>query len=165
MLADSRRALTLGGAFHASSASLPVCGGVHLTGTIPRLTDFEQEGTFFLDRDGREADPLVDDQAAFVETRVGTVVLLGCGHAGVVNTLARVESLTKGPVHAVIGGMHLAGAGPERIAATVRALVDRDVRRVVPCHCTGLPATAALAREIGDRCTPGHAGMVLEFED
>jgi 7,8-dihydropterin-6-yl-methyl-4-(beta-D-ribofuranosyl)aminobenzene 5'-phosphate synthase len=61
--------------------------------------------------------------------------------------------------------MHLAGAGPERIAATVAAFVERDVRRVVPCHCTGLPAAAALARELGDRCAPGHAGLMLEFED
>jgi 7,8-dihydropterin-6-yl-methyl-4-(beta-D-ribofuranosyl)aminobenzene 5'-phosphate synthase len=166
MPAAARQALARWGAFHSSRVSLPVCGGVRLTGTIPRLTDFEEEtGAFFLDGEGRDPDPLVDDQAAFVETRVGTVVLLGCAHAGVVNTLVRVESLTKGPVHAVIGGMHLAGAGPERIAATVRALVDRDVRRVVPCHCTGLPATAALARELGDRCTPGHAGLVLELED
>jgi 7,8-dihydropterin-6-yl-methyl-4-(beta-D-ribofuranosyl)aminobenzene 5'-phosphate synthase len=162
----ARQALTRWAAFHPSGVSQPVCGGVRVTGPIPRLTDFEGEtGAFFLDREGREPDPLVDDQAAFVETRVGTVVLLGCAHAGVVNTLLRVESLAKGPVHAVIGGMHLAGAGPERIAATVRALVDRDVRRVVPCHCTGLPATAALVRELGDRCTPGHSGLVLEFED
>jgi 7,8-dihydropterin-6-yl-methyl-4-(beta-D-ribofuranosyl)aminobenzene 5'-phosphate synthase len=61
--------------------------------------------------------------------------------------------------------MHLGAAGPERIEATARALVDRDVRRVVPRHCTGLPATAVLARELGDRCTPGHVGAVYEFED
>jgi 7,8-dihydropterin-6-yl-methyl-4-(beta-D-ribofuranosyl)aminobenzene 5'-phosphate synthase len=145
---------------------LPVCDGVRLTGTIPRLTDFESEaGPFFLDEAGREPDPLVDDQAVFVETRAGTVILLGCAHAGVVNTLRHVETLSTGPVHAVIGGMHLRAAGPERIEATVRALVDRDVRHVVPCHCTGLPATAALARELGSHCTPGHVGAVLELED
>jgi 7,8-dihydropterin-6-yl-methyl-4-(beta-D-ribofuranosyl)aminobenzene 5'-phosphate synthase len=166
MPAAARQALTRWGVFHSSRVPLPVCGGVRLTGTIPRLTDFEEEaGAFFLDGEGREPDPLVDDQAAFVETGAGPVVLLGCAHAGVVNTLLRVESLAKGPIHAVIGGMHLAGAGPERIAATVRALAEREVRRVVPCHCTGLPATASLERELGDRCTPGHAGLVLEFED
>jgi 7,8-dihydropterin-6-yl-methyl-4-(beta-D-ribofuranosyl)aminobenzene 5'-phosphate synthase len=165
MPAAARQALTQRGAFRSSRVPLPVCGGVRLTGTIPRLTDFEGEaGTFFLDADGREPDPLVDDQAAFIETRAGTVVLLGCAHAGVVNTLRQVESLTTGPIHAVIGGMHLAAA-PERIEATVRALVDRDVSRVVPCHCTGLAATAALARELGDRCMPGRVGAVLELED
>jgi 7,8-dihydropterin-6-yl-methyl-4-(beta-D-ribofuranosyl)aminobenzene 5'-phosphate synthase len=162
----ARQALTQRGAFRSSRVPLPVCDGLRLTGTIPRLTDFEGEaGTFFLDEEGREPDPLVDDQAAFVETRAGAVVLLGCAHAGVVNTLRQVESLTAGPVHAVIGGMHLAAADPQRVEATVRALVDRDVRRVVPCHCTGLAATAALTRELGSRCTPGHVGAVLELED
>jgi 7,8-dihydropterin-6-yl-methyl-4-(beta-D-ribofuranosyl)aminobenzene 5'-phosphate synthase len=162
----ARQALTRRGSFRSSRLPLRVCGGARLTGTIPRVTDFEGEaGTFFLDEEGREPDPLVDDQAAFVETRAGTVVLLGCAHAGVVNTLRQVESLTTAPLHAVIGGMHLAEAGPERIEATVRALVDWDVRHVVPCHCTGLPATAALARELGGRCTPGRVGAVLELED
>jgi 7,8-dihydropterin-6-yl-methyl-4-(beta-D-ribofuranosyl)aminobenzene 5'-phosphate synthase len=143
-----------------------VCDGVRLTGTIPRLTDFESDaGTFFLDPEGREPDPLVDDQAVFVETRAGTVVLLGCAHAGVVNTLRHVESLAPGPIHAVVGGMHLGAASPERVEATVGALVERGVRHVIPCHCTGLPATAALMGELRDRCTPGHAGAAFEFED
>jgi 7,8-dihydropterin-6-yl-methyl-4-(beta-D-ribofuranosyl)aminobenzene 5'-phosphate synthase len=162
----ARQALTQRGTFRSSRVPLPVCGGLRLTGSIPRVTDFESEaGTFFLDEEGSEPDPLADDQAAFVETGAGTVVFLGCAHAGVVNTLRQVESLTTGPIHAVIGGMHLGAAEPERVETTVRALVDRDVRRVVPCHCTGLPATAALLRELGSRCTPGHVGAVLEFED
>jgi 7,8-dihydropterin-6-yl-methyl-4-(beta-D-ribofuranosyl)aminobenzene 5'-phosphate synthase len=166
MPAAARQALTQRGAIRSSRVPLPVCDGVRLTGPIPRLTDFEGEArAFFLDQEGREPDPLVDDQAVFVETRAGTVVLLGCAHAGVVNTLRHVEALTTGPVHTVIGGMHLGVAEPERIEATVRALVDRDVRHVVPCHCTGLPATAALARELGSRCSPGHVGAVLELED
>jgi len=163
---SARQALTERGAVRSSRAPLPMCGSARVTGFIPRRTDFEDEaGTFYLDADGREPDPLADDQAAFVETRAGTVVLLGCAHAGVVNTLRHVVSLATGPIHAVIGGMHLAAADPERIESTVRALVDRGVRHVVPCHCTGLAATAALARELGDRCTPGHVGAAYEFED
>jgi 7,8-dihydropterin-6-yl-methyl-4-(beta-D-ribofuranosyl)aminobenzene 5'-phosphate synthase len=166
MPAAARQALAQRGGLRSSKVPLPVCGGLRLTGAIPRRTGFEGEtGTFFLDEEGRDPDPLADDQAAFVETRAGAVVLLGCAHAGVVNTLRQVESLATGPIHAVIGGMHLAAAEPERIEATVRALVDRDVRRVVPCHCTGLAATAALVREMGSRCTPGHVGAVLEIED
>jgi 7,8-dihydropterin-6-yl-methyl-4-(beta-D-ribofuranosyl)aminobenzene 5'-phosphate synthase len=166
MPASAREALTQRASFRSSRVALPVCGGVRVTGSIPRRSDFEGEtGAFFLDGEGREPDPLVDDQAAFVETREGTVVLLGCAHAGVVNTLRHVETLSAKPVCAVIGGMHLGGAGAERIGSTVRALVERDVRRVVPCHCTGLPATATLVRELGPRCTPGRVGDVLEFED
>jgi 7,8-dihydropterin-6-yl-methyl-4-(beta-D-ribofuranosyl)aminobenzene 5'-phosphate synthase len=166
MPAASRVALAERGALRPSRVPLRVCGGVRLTGAIPRLTDFEEDaGTFFLDAEGHEPDPLIDDQAAFVETPGGVVVLLGCGHAGVVNTLLRVESLTGGRVHAVIGGMHLGAAGPDRVESTVRALVERDVQRVVPCHCTGLPATTALARELGDRCTPGRVGGIVELAD
>jgi 7,8-dihydropterin-6-yl-methyl-4-(beta-D-ribofuranosyl)aminobenzene 5'-phosphate synthase len=139
---------------------------VRVTGFVPRLTDFEHEaGAYYLDADARVPDPLVDDQAAFVDTHSGSIVLLGCAHAGVVNTLRQVESLTKGPIRAVIGGMHLRTASPERIEATVRALAERGVSRVVPCHCTGLEATMALVRELGDRCTPGHVGAVLELDD
>jgi 7,8-dihydropterin-6-yl-methyl-4-(beta-D-ribofuranosyl)aminobenzene 5'-phosphate synthase len=119
---------------------------------------------FSLDAEGRDPDPLADDQAAFVETPAGAVVLLGCAHAGVVNTLRHVVSLTGGPIHAVIGGMHLRAAGPDRIESTVRALVDLGTRRVVPCHCTDPRATAALARELGERCLPGQVGAVHEFE-
>jgi 7,8-dihydropterin-6-yl-methyl-4-(beta-D-ribofuranosyl)aminobenzene 5'-phosphate synthase len=166
MPAAARRALREHGAVRSSTVLRPVCGGVRVTGPIARLTDFEDEtGTFYLDADGREPDPLADDQAAFVETRAGTVVLLGCGHAGVVNTLCQIEALTTGPIHAVIGGMHLAAASPARIESTVHALVDRGVKCVVPCHCTGLPATTALVRELGDGCAPGHVGAVYEVED
>jgi 7,8-dihydropterin-6-yl-methyl-4-(beta-D-ribofuranosyl)aminobenzene 5'-phosphate synthase len=165
MPAAARRALREHGAVCSARAPRPVCDGVGVTGSIPRLMAFEDDaGTFYLDADGREPDPLADDQAAFVETRAGTVVLLGCGHAGVVNTLCQVEALTTGPIYAVIGGMHLAAASPERIESTVHALADRDVKCVVPCHCTGLPATTALVRHFGDRCTPGHVGAACEIE-
>jgi 7,8-dihydropterin-6-yl-methyl-4-(beta-D-ribofuranosyl)aminobenzene 5'-phosphate synthase len=166
MPASAHEALAQRGTFRPSRLPLPLCGGVRVTGFVPRLTDFENEaGTFYLDADGHIPDPLVDDQAAFVETQLGGVVLLGCAHSGVVNTLRQVESLTKGPICAVIGGMHLKTASPARIAATVRALRERGVSHVVPCHCTGLEATMALVRELGDRCTPGHVGTVLELED
>jgi 7,8-dihydropterin-6-yl-methyl-4-(beta-D-ribofuranosyl)aminobenzene 5'-phosphate synthase len=162
----ARRALARHGAFRASRAGDHVGGGLRVTGTIPRATGLEDEaGTFFLDADGREPDPLVDAQAAFLATTRGAVVLLGCGHSGVVNTLRRVEALTISPIHAVIGGMHLGSASPEQIESTVRALDQRGVRRVVPCHCTGLPATAALSRALGERCTPGHVGAVIDIED
>jgi 7,8-dihydropterin-6-yl-methyl-4-(beta-D-ribofuranosyl)aminobenzene 5'-phosphate synthase len=99
MPAAARRALTEHGDFRSSRVPRPVGGGVRVTGAIPRLTEFEDAaGTFYLDADGHEPDPLIDDQAAFVETEAGTVVLLGCGHAGVVNTLRQVEALTTGPI-------------------------------------------------------------------
>lgn len=167
MPVQARRALLRRAVLHASRAAVPVGGGLHLTGTIPRLAGAEPAtGTFFRDAGGREPDSIPDDQAAFVETRAGIVVILGCAHAGVVDTLRRVESITgSGRIHAVIGGMHLASANAQQLETVVRALVARGVERVVPCHCTGLGATAALVQAFGDRCSPARVGSVYEFEE
>ena len=94
------------------------------TGPIPRVTDFEDTGgPFFLDPDCRQADLLADDQALFFDSSHGTVVLLGCAHAGVINTLLYIQQLTDGkPIHTVLGGMHLVRASAERLQCTIEQL-------------------------------------------
>ena len=120
--------------------------GIWVTGEIPRRNDFEDTGgPFFLDEACTKPDPLIDDQAMYIETPEGTVVLCGCGHAGLVNTLDYVSELTgHAPIHAVLGGFHLGAASAERIDRSVAALRHYAVRRIGPLHCTGLPATARI---------------------
>jgi len=141
-----------------------VCSGLYLTGPVPRTTDFEDTGgDFFKDQTCKEPDQLVDDQAAFIETQVGTVVVLGCAHAGVINTLRHVQALTdNGPIHTLIGGMHLVHAGTERMDKTVAELRHLDVKRLLPCHCTGMAAIARLWQEFPGRCDACHVGTVVE---
>jgi len=141
-----------------------VCSGLYLTGPVPRTTDFEDTGgDFFKDQTCKEPDQLVDDQAAFIETQVGTVVVLGCAHAGVINTLRHVQALTdNGPIHTLIGGMHLVHAGTERMDKTVAELRRLDVKRLLPCHCTGMAAIARLWQEFPGRCDACHVGTVVE---
>ena len=141
-----------------------ICEGLYLTGPVPRTMDFEDTGgAFFKDQDCTRPDDLPDDQAAFLETPAGTVVILGCAHAGVINTLHYVRKLTEGrPVHTVIGGMHLLQASPERMDKTVRQLRRLDVRRLLPCHCTGPAAIARLWNEFPGRCGTCVAGTVVE---
>jgi len=143
-----------------------ICDGLFVTGEIPRVTDFEDTGgPFFIDEGCRQADPLSDDQAAFVETPAGTVVILGCAHAGVINTLRHVQTLTNNrSIHAVIGGMHLINASPERMDKTITELHRLDVRRLLPCHCTGFAAVDRLWNEFPGRCAICPAGAVVEFE-
>ena len=142
-----------------------ICEGFFLTGPIPRMNDFEDTGgPFFMDSACTDPDPLMDDQAAFVETPAGTVVILGCAHAGVINTLQYIQSLTNSwPIHTVIGGMHLLHASPERMDKTVAELRRLDVKRILPCHCTGLPAIARLWNEFAGRCAACPVGTVLEM--
>jgi len=140
--------------------------GFFLTGEIPRATSFEDVGgAFFLDEAGTQPDPILDDQALFFDTREGLVVLLGCAHAGVVNTLNHIGRLRPGRrFHVVLGGMHLLTAGPERIICTVEALRALGVERLGPAHCTGAAATARLWSEFPNACTVCSVGSRFMFQ-
>jgi len=135
------------------------------TGEIPRLTAYEDVGgAFFTDRACTRPDLLADDQALVIRTPQGIVLLLGCAHSGVVNTMDRVAQLLgEKHFHAVIGGMHLIGASNERIEATRKALDEYDVRLIGPCHCTGAAATVSLRRYFTDRFQECSVGTVFKF--
>lgn len=140
--------------------------GVHLTGEIPRRSDFEDTGgPFYLDPACTVPDPLLDDQALYIETWAGLVVVLGCAHAGVVNTLDYIAARTGGtPIHAVLGGMHLLRATGQRLQATVAALRRYGVERIGPAHCTGLRATARLWSELPDACFECSVGSTFTLQ-
>jgi 7,8-dihydropterin-6-yl-methyl-4-(beta-D-ribofuranosyl)aminobenzene 5'-phosphate synthase len=140
-----------------------VLPGLFVSGEVPRETSFEDTGgRFFLDAADSQPDPLVDDQALFFDTVDGLVVILGCAHAGVVNTLRHLRRLTGNrAIHTVLGGLHLLAANPVRMDATVAALRELDVARFVPTHCTGFAASARLWAEFPGRCTLGGVGSRL----
>jgi 7,8-dihydropterin-6-yl-methyl-4-(beta-D-ribofuranosyl)aminobenzene 5'-phosphate synthase len=136
-----------------------------LTGPVPRRTDFEDTGgAFFLDEACTRPDPLADDQAVFVETSFGTVVILGCAHAGIINTLWRIRELTGNrPIHTVIGGTHLVNASPERLDRTVAELRRLDIQRLLTCHCTGFSSQVRLWNEFPGRCAICPTGSAIGF--
>lgn len=145
---------------------IEVAPGLRASGPVPRLTEFEDTGgPFFLDRDCATPDPLPDDQAVYVETSGGIVVLLGCGHAGMINTLWYVRTLTDGrPIRAVIGGMHLRTASDERVRRTIVELERLGSPRLYPCHCTGFTASARFWGTFGDRCSPCAVGTIIDLD-
>ena len=162
--ADSKKALAERAEVVWVEAPTDVCEGFRLTGPVPRVTDFEDTGgPFFKDRECAVPDDLIDDQAAFIETPAGSVVILGCAHSGVINILRYVQTLTgNSPIHMVIGGMHLLKAGAERMDKTVAELRRLDVQRLLPCHCTGSAAVTRLWGEFPDRCELCQVGTVVE---
>jgi 7,8-dihydropterin-6-yl-methyl-4-(beta-D-ribofuranosyl)aminobenzene 5'-phosphate synthase len=106
----------------------------------------------------------VDDQALVMDLGADLVVLLGCAHAGVINTLDHVARMTGGkPVRAVMGGFHLGSASDERIRMTLARLRDEELECLVPAHCTGWPATARLWQEFPDAFRSASIGTILEF--
>ena len=142
-----------------------ICTGVMVTGQIPRHTDFEDTGVrVFLDRNLAVPDSIFDDQAVFFRVPEGVVILLGCGHAGLINTIAYVSKLTGGePTYAVLGGTHLISASPARIQKTIEALRHYDVQKVMLAHCTGVEAYAQLAAALPGRCSWPSAGTEVVF--
>lgn len=138
---------------------------VFVTGEIPRSTSFEPASpAFFLDEGCCLPDPLTDDQALFFDTKDGLVVLLGCAHAGVVNTLEHILHVRPGrPIHAVIGGMHLLDAEPTRVDQTLARFRALDIQRLGPAHCTGIFPTARIRTEFPDRSVVCAVGSSMVF--
>ena len=143
-----------------------VMEGVWVTGEIPRRTDFEDTGgRFFLDAARTHPDPLVDDQALYFDTDAGLVVVLGCAHSGVVNTLEYIREVTHGRlISTVVGGMHLLSASPKRMGKTIDAFRHWKIKKLVPAHCTGIPATARLWAAFPGRCAICPVGTSLLFQ-
>jgi 7,8-dihydropterin-6-yl-methyl-4-(beta-D-ribofuranosyl)aminobenzene 5'-phosphate synthase len=144
-------------------------GGVLVTGEIERTTDFEQGMLLHQAfRDGEwQPDPLIlDDQALVANVSgKGLVVITGCGHAGVINTVRYARKLTGvDRLYAVVGGFHLSTPLFEpSISPTVAALRDLGPEVVAPAHCTGWRATHALAAAFPDAFIPGSVGTRYIF--
>ncbi|ACD89344.1 MAG: MBL fold metallo-hydrolase [Chlorobium limicola] len=136
-----------------------------ITGPVPRITSYEDTGgPFFLDPEGSIPDAIDDDLSIWFETREGLVLVAGCCHAGIINTLRYVTELTGTErIAALIGGFHLSTASPERLMQTVDELNTFDIGRIIPCHCTGEAAAAYFRRNLHCHVEPGYAGMRLEF--
>jgi 7,8-dihydropterin-6-yl-methyl-4-(beta-D-ribofuranosyl)aminobenzene 5'-phosphate synthase len=136
---------------------------VWCTGEIPREHPAEQpESYFHLDPECSQPDPLVDDQAIFVETPRGWAVIAGCAHSGVPNTLDYVGRLTGAhTLYALAGGLHLSQASPGVQRAAGDAIEQWDIQVLAPCHCTGSAPVAHLRDRFGNRVREFAAGSVL----
>jgi 7,8-dihydropterin-6-yl-methyl-4-(beta-D-ribofuranosyl)aminobenzene 5'-phosphate synthase len=154
----------LGATFDLSKEFRTIAPGIHLTGEVPRVTDFETgDQGLYCDCTGRDLDSTPDDQSLVVETGKGLVLVLGCCHAGLVNTLEHVAYLTgRRDIYAVIGGTHLGFCGQEQIAQTVAALRKLGIKKLAASHCTGFAASARLSRELPKEFQMAMVGYTLE---
>jgi 7,8-dihydropterin-6-yl-methyl-4-(beta-D-ribofuranosyl)aminobenzene 5'-phosphate synthase len=156
--------------FHLSRESVRLSEHIMTTGEIPMITNYEiVEKYLCVMEDGElKQDPLNDDLALVIDTEYGLVVILGCAHHGIVNTLMQAKKVTgKDPIYAAIGGTHLIHASPERLEKTAADLQDMGVQYLGVSHCTGFKASAYLAREFGERFFQNNAGSrwTLPFKE
>jgi len=144
-----------GARFTLTSGPVKISDRVMTSGEIPIVTDFEKVGEDYLltKVDGKIIkDNFSDDRFLLIKTDKGLVVVLGCAHRCLINSLLHAKNVGGDDrIHTVIGGCHLVDASEERIMKTVAALKELDVQRVGVSHCTGLRAGAIMAHELGDR--------------
>jgi len=139
--------------------------GMSVTGQVPRMNDYEDAGgAFFVDDNCHRPDELLDDQSLFFESPKGLIVVFGCGHAGVINTLDYISKLTgEKNMYAVIGGMHLLNANPTRIENTIKAFKKYKIQKIMPLHCTGKKAIDAIKNAFGEKCLTLKSGGQINF--
>jgi 7,8-dihydropterin-6-yl-methyl-4-(beta-D-ribofuranosyl)aminobenzene 5'-phosphate synthase len=168
----SQRELESWGAqFSLVSEPVQIVPGIITTGEVPRQVDFESDASHDVQRliwNGRSYidDEILDDLGMILTTTEGLVVILGCAHRGIVNSLYHAQKLTgEQRIHAVLGGSHLVQASEERIERTMDALAALDISLLGLCHCTGYSVQARLADRFGDKFFQNHAGTCIEFPD
>jgi len=140
-----------------------------VTGEIPRTNDFEDGlPNHYSNENGKvESEFLIkDDQAIVLNIKnKGLVIITGCGHAGIINTINYAKKLTdEDRIYAVLGGMHLEGKAFEpRIPRTVDELEKLKPKFIVPCHCSGFTATNEMAKRMPTAMIPNSVGTNYAF--
>ncbi len=132
----------------------PVAGGLWCTGPVLRHYQLEDLcGIFVQDPQGEREDTIPDDQSLVIDTNTGPLVMMGCGHAGVMNTIRHIQMLRNDKtIRGLFGGLHLSGGDTERLNTTIDFLRDAGLRCAGSLHCSGREAT----RRIEQITTEGY---------
>jgi 7,8-dihydropterin-6-yl-methyl-4-(beta-D-ribofuranosyl)aminobenzene 5'-phosphate synthase len=155
----------LGANFQLTSEPVWLSENVVTSGEIPMITDFETVDPRLYVRENGEMipDSIRDDQALFIKTGQGLVVILGCAHRGTINTLHHARNVTGvATIHSVVGGTHLIRASEVQMELTIAALKELGVQRLAVSHCTGMPAAVRLAQEFGPGFLFNNSGSMIE---
>ena len=154
----------LGSSFTFSADPVWLSDDVLITGEIPMVTEYEEldPGLFVKRQEEYHHDPLLDDRSIVLRSPQGLIVICGCAHRGVINTLHQAQQLTgEDHVYAVVGGIHLFRSSEERLELTIAEFREMGVERIGVSHCTGLPASARMRLEFGDGFFYNNAGVHL----
>lgn len=157
----------LGACFHTSTEPVWLSEDIVLSGEVPLRTDFESPSDIcYLKIDGEyKPSPVLDDQALFVRTDQGLLVLTGCAHRGIINTLLYARELTgEEKIHLVVGGTHLLNTPIRQQEQTVDMLQKLKVHKIGVSHCTGLNPACYLYQSIGsEKFFFNNAGTSIRF--
>jgi 7,8-dihydropterin-6-yl-methyl-4-(beta-D-ribofuranosyl)aminobenzene 5'-phosphate synthase len=134
----------------------------YLPGRVEKVTDYEKSTPNFVAKKGNEFVPetFIGEQAVILNAKgKGLLVLSGCAHRGIVNTLKHAQRMTGiEKVYAVMGGFYLTGVKRELIHKTIADIKAINPEYNVPTHCTGVQDMSAFAREMPDQFILNTAG-------
>jgi 7,8-dihydropterin-6-yl-methyl-4-(beta-D-ribofuranosyl)aminobenzene 5'-phosphate synthase len=142
----------LGGSFTEHAGPAQILPGIWITGPVPRThPERNWSGARRVQTPaGPVEDTIPEDTSVVVDTPQGLVVVSGCGHAGIVNTLEYARKVVrKAPVHSAIGGFHLFAASDEHLGWTATRLREMGLGHLLGAHCTGLEAVFRLRQLTG----------------
>lgn len=154
----------LGVAFNFNST---ISDKIMTTGEIPRVNAYETvEKTLRLKKNGQFIQDMIqDDQSLIIKTPQGLIIIPGCAHAGLVNTIMHAQKVSgEERILAIIGGSHLIVADIERINKTINFLKEINPEKISLGHCTGFMASKRLSEEFGLKFTNCYVGATFIFE-
>lgn len=135
---------------------------IWMLGEIPRRHEEALLEESYVVVDGeKQEDRILDDTSLAVKTDKGVVLVLGCCHAGLRNTIEWAEEVVGDEVKFIVGGTHLIAFKPNEIGEIVGWL-DRKVEKIAPCHCTGLINEFILKEKLGEKYVAVGSGSVFE---
>jgi 7,8-dihydropterin-6-yl-methyl-4-(beta-D-ribofuranosyl)aminobenzene 5'-phosphate synthase len=142
--------------------------GLWTTGQVPRKYDEKNWSgvSKMIDSKGNIVEDIIpEDQSLFFDTENGIVLISGCGHAGLANTLDYVQKIIPGrPIYKIIGGFHLLKLNIDKLEWTAKKMREAGVNYFVGAHCTGLNSTYSIRNFLGhtsERALVGSVGTVI----
>ena len=127
--------------------------GVWTTGQVPRKYEEKNWSDLgkMIDSEGNTVEDIIpEDQSLFFDTENGIVLISGCGHAGLANTLDYVQKIIPGrPIYKIIGGFHLLKLSNDKLEWTAGKMREAGVKYFVGAHCTGLNSTYSIRHFLG----------------
>jgi 7,8-dihydropterin-6-yl-methyl-4-(beta-D-ribofuranosyl)aminobenzene 5'-phosphate synthase len=166
---DKERLADLGARWRADDGPQSMAPFLLTTGTIPRTTDFEEIigiSDRKVEKQGAmEEEMFLDDGALVMKIeKKGLVIVTGCAHSGIINTIQQGQKLGGDEkVYALIGGFHLTQSPPQRITKTIQALREKEIPYLVPLHCTGFEAMAAIWQAFPEKFVIPSVGTRIEL--
>jgi len=160
-----------GGKFISYAAVTEIFPGVWLTGPVPRVypernfTIGPRTGIIEMPDGSTREDNIPEDMSLVIDTDRGLVVISGCGHSGIVNTLEYARAkVRKAPIHAALGGFHLFQLDDEKLQWTASKLREFGLQNFLGAHCTGIEATYRIRELVGlSRATAAVGAVGSEF--